>query len=110
MSTPTRTTPTRTPTTPTARASTRALALAIDPVGADAFATEYWETTPLHVARREPGRFDRLLSLDDAERLVTEPGLRYPGLRLVQTGKQHGVRDYTADLPWRPVPFSHTAD
>jgi bifunctional lysine-specific demethylase and histidyl-hydroxylase NO66 len=62
------------------------------------------------VARAEPGRFDDLLSLAEAERLVTEPGLRYPAFRLVQAGVRHDPPDYTDDVGWRPIPFSDTAD
>src|SRR3712207_1095791 len=80
-STPTTWTPTRTTPTPDA-----ALALAIAPVTADAFARSHWEQRPLHVPRDEPGRFDGLLSAADAERLITEPGLRYPAFRLVKAG------------------------
>jgi hypothetical protein len=76
----------------------------------DEFLAETWERRPLHVARGEPGRFDDLLSTDDAERLVTEPGLRYPAFRLVKAGAKLDPSDYTVDLPWRPVPFGATAD
>jgi bifunctional lysine-specific demethylase and histidyl-hydroxylase NO66 len=36
--------------------------------------------------------------------------LRFPGFRLVKEGAKLEVADYTADLPWRPVPFTRTAD
>jgi hypothetical protein len=107
MSTPTRTTRTSTPTTPTPSA---ALARAIEPVDAETFAAEHWERKPLYVARSEPGRFDDLLSLEDAERLVTEPGLRYPAFRLVEKDKRYDPSEYTDDVGWRPIAFSHTAD
>jgi hypothetical protein len=97
--TPTRTTP----------ASDAALRRAIDPVDPDEFLTDYFEQKPLHVARGEPGRFDDLLSACDAERLITAPGLRHPAFRLVRADAQLHVRDYTADVSWRPVPFSGTA-
>ncbi len=107
MSTPTRTTRPATRTTPTSDA---ALRRAIEPVGAEEFADRYWEARPLHVERREPGRFDNLLSASDAERLITEPGLRHPAFRLVKADARLDVRDYTVDLGWRPVPFTGTAD
>jgi hypothetical protein len=44
------------------------------------------------------------------EQLVCSGGLRHPGFRLVKTGEQLRVRDYTVDIPWRPTPFSGTAD
>jgi lysine-specific demethylase/histidyl-hydroxylase NO66 len=36
--------------------------------------------------------------------------LRHPGFRLVKAGEQLALADYTVDLPWRPVPFSGTAE
>jgi hypothetical protein len=87
-----------------------ALRRAVDPVAPDEFRERYWEQAPLHVARDEPGRFDELLSAADAERLVCEPGLRYPAFRLVKAGEQLAVGDYTQDVSWRPVPFTGTAD
>jgi bifunctional lysine-specific demethylase and histidyl-hydroxylase NO66 len=62
------------------------------------------------VPRADPGRFDDLLSTAEVERLVCETGLRFPGFRLVKEGAKLDVRDYTVDLPWRPVPFGGTAD
>ena len=106
-STPARTTQTSTQTTQTSDA---ALARAIEPAGADEFADDYWEQQPLHVARGEAGRFDDLLSAQDAERLITEPGLRHPAFRLVKADTRLDVPDYTVDVGWRPVPFSGTAD
>ena len=55
------------------------------------------------------GRFDDLLSARDAERLICEPGLRYPAFRLVKAGERLDVRDYTADVAWRPTPFTGAA-
>jgi hypothetical protein len=56
------------------------------------------------------GRFDDLLSVGEARRLVTSTGLRYPAFRLVKAGAELHVREYTEDLPWRPVPLSATID
>ncbi|MBD0329506.1 MAG: cupin [Thermoleophilia bacterium] len=104
-STPTTWTPTRTTPTPDS-----ALSLAIAPVAAEVFERDHWEREPLHVPRDEPRRFDHLLSAADAERLITEPGLRYPGFRLVKAGARLAPGGYTTDLSWRPVPFAGTAD
>ena len=41
---------------------------------------------------------------------MCETGLRFPGFRLVREGAKLDVGDYTVDLPWRPRPFSGTAD
>lgn len=104
-----RTTPTRTR-TPRTPASDAALARAIAPVGADEFLAGHWERRPLHVARGEPGRYDDLLSARDVERLISEPGLRFPAFRLVKAGAKLDPRDYTTNLSWRPVPFTGTAE
>jgi hypothetical protein len=107
--TPTLTTPTRTPTR-TTPASDEALLRATDPVGAQEFLADYWERRPLHAARGEQGRFDDLLSARDAERLIADPGLRYPAFRLVKAGERLDPRAYTEDVPWRPSPFTGTAN
>jgi lysine-specific demethylase/histidyl-hydroxylase NO66 len=62
------------------------------------------------VARDKEGRFDDLLSIADLERLLSSGGLRYPGFRLVKAGEKLDVGSYTTSIPWRPVPFSGTAD
>ena len=41
---------------------------------------------------------------------MSEPGLRYPAFRVVKAGAQISARDYTEDVPWRPEPFSGTAN
>jgi hypothetical protein len=105
--TPTRTTLTATPTTRTSR---RALERCVEPVGVEEFVEEYWERRPLAIERNEDGRYDDLLSEAEVELIVCSGGLRYPGFRLVKAGEQLRARDYTVDVPWRPTPFSGTAD
>ena len=101
---------TRTPTsTPTTSASTE-LQLCLDPIAAEEFRARYWEQQPLVVARAEDDRFARLLSTADVERLLCSSGIRQPAFRLVKAGAQLSARDYTVDLPWRPTPFTATAD
>ena len=100
--TPTRTTPTRTP------PSSAALSRAVEPFEVDRFLAEYWERRPLVVPRGEESRFDDLLSTRDVERLITETGIREPAFRLVKAGET--VSGYTADLSWRPSPFTGVAE
>lgn len=78
------------------------------PVPAERFLAEHWERKPLVVPRGEPGRFDDLLSTGDVERLLTETALREPAFRLVKAGAT--VTGYSADLPWRPSPFTGVVD
>lgn len=105
---PTPTTPTQTPTRTTPDGV--ALARAIAPVANDRFLEEFWEQQPLVVPRDEPGRYDDLLSTSDVERLVCSPGLRHPAFRLVKAEANLSPGDYTRTIPWRPVPFTGTAD
>src|SRR5256885_17243146 len=99
---------TRTPTTPTAArripgASSSALARSIEPVEANEFLDDYWGRRPLVVERKEPGRYDDLLSEADVERLVCSSGLRPPGFRPVKAGGKIPPADYTGAHP-RPAP------
>jgi ribosomal protein L16 Arg81 hydroxylase len=82
----------------------------LEPVEAARFLEEHWEAKPLLVQRGEEGRFDDLLSMVGARRLVTSTGLRYPAFRLVKAGEDLHVSEYTADLSWRPVPLTATID
>jgi hypothetical protein len=104
---PTTRTRTRTRTTP---ASDEQLRLAINPVAVETFFAEHWGRQPLVVVRREPGRFERLLSTADAEWLLCSTGIREPAFRLVRAGDRLDARDYTRDVPWRPRSFRGTAD
>ena len=90
--------------------TTSSLERAVEPVSAEQFLAEYWERKPLLVARDEEGRFDDLLSTADVERLLCSGGLRYPSFRLVKAGEKLDVGSYTKSLPWRPTPFSGTAE
>jgi lysine-specific demethylase/histidyl-hydroxylase NO66 len=99
-----------TPTGSVAGRTTGALERSIDPVSAEEFLAEHWERKPLVVAREEDGRFDDLLSIADVERLLCSGGLRYPGFRLVKAGAKLDVSSYTTNVPWRPAPFSGTAE
>ena len=60
--------------------------------------------------RDEEGRFDELLSVADLERLLCSGALRHPGFRLVKAGEKLEVGAYTKSIPWRPEPFTGTAD
>jgi hypothetical protein len=104
--TPTRTTriPTRTTRIP------KALSRCLEPFDVAEFLEDYWERRPLAVERDEPGHYEDLLSEAEVEQLVCSGGLRYPGFRLVKAGEKLNVRDYTEDVPWRPAPFTGTAN
>ncbi|MGI8593568.1 MAG: cupin domain-containing protein [Solirubrobacteraceae bacterium] len=59
--------------------------------------------------REEHGRFDGILSFDDAEWLVCATGIRVPAFRLARDGAQIASGAYTEDIPWRPGRFSGIA-
>jgi ribosomal protein L16 Arg81 hydroxylase len=106
----TRTGPTATPTAPTRASNARALARCVEPIVAAEFLADYWEQQPLAVPRGEEGRFDDLLSVADVERLVSQGGLRTPGLRMVKEGGTISEAQYATDISWRPKPFLGTVD
>lgn len=96
--------------TATARTRAEALARCIEPVEVEEFLAGSWEQRPLVVRRDDPGRFDDLLSREDAERLLTSTALRDPAFRLVRAGDRIDPRSYTEDLGWTPEPFTGTID
>jgi ribosomal protein L16 Arg81 hydroxylase len=103
---------TRTTWTPIPTARTRSglgLARCIEPVEAQRFFDEYWETKPLLVPRDEEGRFLDLLSIAEVERRVADGGLRWPAFRVVKEGVKIVLADYAEDIPWSPKPFTGTA-
>jgi hypothetical protein len=44
------------------------------------------------------------------ERLLCSGGLRHPSFRLVKAGAKLDLGSYTTSVPWRPAPFSGTAE
>jgi ribosomal protein L16 Arg81 hydroxylase len=103
---------TRTPRTPIPTAPTRsglALDRCIEPVEAQRFLDEYWETKPLLVPRDEEGRFLDLLSIAEVELRVAAGGLRWPAFRVVKEGEKIVLADYAEDIPWSPKPFTGSA-
>ena len=97
------------PAPPDGGAASGALARCIEPVEAERFLDEYWETKPLLVPRDEEGRFLDLLSIAEVERRVADGGLRWPAFRVVKEGEKIVLADYAEDIPWSPKPFSGTA-
>ncbi len=44
------------------------------------------------------------------EALVCSGAIRYPAFRLVKEGERLEVEEYTEDIPWRPTPFTRSAN
>src|SRR5262245_48171162 len=63
-----------------------ALELLIAPCDRDAFLERWWEREPVFMTRREPDRFDRLMSRSVFDDLVAHTNLRAPFFRLLQNG------------------------
>jgi hypothetical protein len=87
-----------------------ATGLTLGPVSAGEFLDSHWEQQPLLVPRDEPGRFDEVLSLADAEHLVCDTALRMPAFRLAKDGESPASSTYTEDITWRPGSFAQVAD
>jgi hypothetical protein len=73
------------------------------------FFDKHWEREPLVVARSDPGRFDAILSLADAERIACETAIRTPAIRLVKEGATIPAQAYTRDLGWGSASFTGLA-
>jgi ribosomal protein L16 Arg81 hydroxylase len=97
------------PAPPEGAAASGAHSPCIEPVEAQRFLDEYWETRPLLVPRDEEGRFLDLLSIAEVERRVADGGLRWPAFRVVKEGEKIVLADYAEDVPWSPKPFTGTA-
>jgi ribosomal protein L16 Arg81 hydroxylase len=98
-----------TPTPSSTAATGGALDLTLAPVSAEKFLADHWDRRPLLVSRREPGRFDEVLSTADAEAIALAGGTRTPAFRLVKDGAQLPTSTYTENIPWRPTAFTGTA-
>jgi ribosomal protein L16 Arg81 hydroxylase len=72
----------------------------IAPVEIGTFLSEYWETKPLVVSRRSPGRYADLVSLTGVVDFITSTELRESDLRLVRDGAPLPAGAYTRPLPW----------
>jgi hypothetical protein len=69
------------------------LAELLDPISFEEFVEGYYETRPLLVRGKNPAAFDRLLTLDDADRLLSESYLRSEFVRVVQDGQGRSLRE-----------------
>jgi ribosomal protein L16 Arg81 hydroxylase len=85
------------------------LELTVGPVEPEVFLSKHWEREPLVVARSDPGRFEAILSLADAERIVCETGIRTPAIRLVKEGQTIPAQTYTRDVDWGNGSFTGLA-
>jgi len=69
------------------------LAELLDPISFGEFVEGYYETRPLLVRGKNPAGFDRLLTLDDVDRLLSESYLRSEFVRVVQDGQGCSLRE-----------------
>jgi hypothetical protein len=65
---------------------TAAFELCLGPWDIDGFLDGWWERAPLIVARREAGRFDRLITRATFDRFVAHGNLRLPFFRVFKDG------------------------
>lgn len=64
-----------------------ALELCIAPYDLPAFLERWWEREPLFIGRREPDRFDHLMTRSVFDDLVAHSNLRVPFFRLIKDGE-----------------------
>ncbi len=87
------------------------LSLILGPVSAADFFSDYWEQTPLHVSRADPGHFAPLLSLSMIETLLSSQALFFPSVQLVHQNKPVLMSMYTDDsrciIPQRLIEHHH---
>ena len=70
------------------------------PMVPDTFFAEYWQKSPLHIQRGDPGYYKNLLTQEDLENLISSGNLRYPSIKLVPKGTNAFYRPetYTTSL------------
>jgi ribosomal protein L16 Arg81 hydroxylase len=79
----------------------------INPVEPRHFFEQYWEKSPLYIARQNPDYYARLLTVKDVEYIIAATGLRHPSLRMVKNGQQIPLGSFTTSLGGREDVFSH---
>jgi ribosomal protein L16 Arg81 hydroxylase len=67
----------------------------ISPVSKKEFFEQYWEKRPLVVRRQQRYYFDRLLSLEEVDRVLTTLDRRYPDICLKNAATRVTPEDYT---------------
>jgi|SRR5579875_366637 len=67
----------------------------IQPVSKKEFFEEYWERRPLVVTRGDGSYFERLLSFEDVDRVITTLDRRFPDICLKDAGRELSSEDYT---------------
>ena len=87
------------------------LSLILGPVSEADFFSDYWEQTPLHVSRADPGHFATLLSLSMIETLLSSQALFFPSVQLVHQNEPVLMSMYTDDsrriIPQRLIEHHH---
>ena len=87
------------------------LSLILEPVSEEEFFSDYWEHTPLHVSRADPGHFAPLLSLSMIETLLSSQALFFPSVQLVHQNEPVLTSTYTDDsrriIPQRLIEHHH---
>ena len=71
----------------------------IDPIKPETFFKDYYERKPLLIARDEPGRFERLLSIGSIDRFLATTSASYPDVFLVDAARPLNSEDYTLATP-----------
>lgn len=82
----------------------------LDPLRAEHFLAEYWESKPLLLKRADSTYYHPLLRLGDLERHVSRAGARYPEVRLAKGGAFYAPEGYTYDIRYGDEVFRGLSD
>ena len=75
------------------------LSYLIDPIGVDAFVSEYWEQKPLVVTRQDPAYYRHLLTLTDVDHILSTSSVKSANLRVVNKGKETPISELLQSHP-----------
>jgi len=67
----------------------------LDPIAETEFFTNYWEKQPLHIARSSENPFEKLISVNAIESLLSTIELFYPSIQLSHAGQTIPAAQYT---------------
>jgi ribosomal protein L16 Arg81 hydroxylase len=69
----------------------------LQPVSKSVFFSDYWEKRPLVIKRANPAYFDKLLTLNDVDHVITALDRGFPNITLKDAKRALSASDYTVD-------------
>lgn len=86
------------------------LAALLQPVDAEGFIADHWERERLHLTRGQSHFYQRLISVSNLEKIISDPNARYPAVQLAKHGHYLGPETYTHDLKFGGEVFHGVPD